>query len=461
MNTASAVKKLFEYHAAHKTDLHALTVYCGDKKIFSGAANPYTVQQKNHVYSLSKSFCSTAVGIACDMGYLSLDDKIVDIFPEKATCGISEKTAGMTLRHVLSMNTGHSGCVMTRVLATDDPVKAFLLLEPEYVPGTHFAYNTGATYIASCCVTQKTGLTVLEFLERNLFCHMDIKDSAWFSAKGYSEGGVGFNVCCEDAAKLGLLYLNGGIWNGKRLLSQQYTEEAHSYISDNSTNGNPDWCAGYGLQFWRNYRGGYRGDGAFGQVCIVYPEKNLVIAAIAECGDMQSEMDGFFDFINDLDPDPTPVSGELDTFLEGFYPAGKFNAPAELIGKEFLIDENRSGFKYLRFDKTPDGLDIIISTAEHINTVKLCSGRWICGTMHGERVKPTLDDLTPNHSRPLEYFACATADGGKLSVSLRATNCPHNVVYTFEANGNGIEINRRAGFCNGYHEKFTGKELKI
>lgn len=461
MNTAQAVKNLFEYHAARKIDLHALTVYCDGKKIFSGAAKPYTVFQKNHVYSLSKSFCSTAVGIACDMGYLSLDDKITDIFPDKVPQDLNPKTACMTLRNVLSMNTGHSGCVMTRLLASDDPIKKFLSLEPEYTPGTHFAYNTGATYIASCCVTQKTGLTVLEFLERNLFCHMDIKDSAWFSACGYSEGGVGFNVCCEDAAKLGLLYLGGGMWNGKRLLSQQYIDQAQSYISDNTGNGNPDWCAGYGLQFWRNYRGGYRGDGAFGQVCIVYPEKNIVIAAIAESGDMQSEMDGFFEFINALDEHPTPVSDELESFLEGFYPAGEFAAPAELMGKEYLIDQNSCGFKYLRFDKTKDGMDITLSTAEHINTIKLVSGKWVQGTMHGNRVKPTLDDLTPNHDRPLEYYACATVSNGDLCVSLRAVNCPHNITYTFAANGENMEISRRAGYCGGYHEKFFGKELKI
>ena len=462
MNTACAIKELFTSLRNGDKELHALTVYCGGKKIFSGAAKPYTEYQKNHVYSLSKSFCSTAVGLACDMGYLSLDDKIIDIFPEKVPENVSENTKKMTLRHVLSMNTGHDGCVMTRILPTDDPVAAFLSLPPEHEPGTHFAYNTGATYIASACVTKKTGLTVLDLLERRLFCHMDICGSEWFSAHGFSEGGVGFNVCCDDAAKLGLLYLNGGIWNGKRLLSEEYVQTAQTAISDNSGNGNPDWCAGYGLQFWRNYRGGFRGDGAFGQVCIVYPEKNIVIAAIAECGDMQSEMDCFFDFINALDNDPAPIGNELDSFLEEFYEADKINADdVKFVGKAFALDENPCGFSSVRFDKTPCGINAVLTSCERVNVMEGVSGEWTYGVMRGAFVMPMLDALTLKRNRDLEYFSCARTEGDALIFTLRGINCPHKITYKFEVDGENIKISRIAGKCGGYHAEFTGKEIKI
>ena len=469
MKTIDAVINFFEKAGNADCEIHALTVYRGGKKIFSGAPAPYAPDYKNHVYSLSKSFCSTAVGIACDKGYLSLDEKIIDIFPEKCPQKISENLSKMTLKNVLSMNTGHAACIMSEMVKAKDPVLCFMNSNIEYEPGTHFAYNTGATFLASACVTKRTGMSVLDFLELNLFRHMDIETSEWNSHAGISEGGVGFHVSCEDAAKLGLLYLGKGIYNGRRLLSEEYVKLASSSISDNSGNGSPDWCAGYGLQFWQNARGGFRGDGAFGQLCMIFPEKDVVVAAIAECGNMQAEVDCVYDFLNELDScgsfseenDEKCGSAEKE-FYEKFYAPSEFSAnDIAFAEKVYAFEQNICGFTLLRTEKSENGLNIYFSVeGTRIYKITVVSGKWIYGTLGGNFVKPMLDGFTATHGGELKFAASARTDDGELFLTLRALNCPHRITYKFEADGDNIKITRDGNKNGGHAAVFTGKEIR-
>ncbi len=464
MTYESAVKNLINnLFSKADAELHALTVYRNGEKIFSGSPAPYSPYQKNHVYSLSKSFCSTAVGIACDMGLLSLDERIVDIFPDKCPEEISENLSKMTLLNVLSMNTGHSGCVMKSMMRSDDPVAAFLANKVEFVPGTHFAYNTGATCLSGACVTKRTGLSVLEFLDLHLFRHLGIKGSMWLSHKGYSEGGVGFHVSSEDAAKLGLLYLSGGIYNGKRFLSEEFVKLASSKISDNSGNGAPDWCSGYGLQFWCSSREGFRGDGAFGQLCLVFPKRNTVIGAVVEVGVMQPEIDCFYNFLDELEEcDSHGDEKELEEFLASFYPPSDFEPEkCPLVGKAYAFDENICSFGQVYFDKNEEGgIDILITSKKtYTSVIHLVPRSWTAGTLYGDHVKPTLTDLTATFDGNLDFAACAENDGEKLIVTLRGTNCPHRITYSFEQTEEGISINRKTKNNPGYATSFSGKEI--
>ena len=113
------------------------------------APAPYRATDKREIYSLSKSFCSTAIGFLCDEGKLSVEDRIVDLFPDKLPETVSDNLRKMRLKHVLSMNTGHRSCVMNHMIHSDDAPKAFLAQEVAFEPGTHFAYNTGATCMLS------------------------------------------------------------------------------------------------------------------------------------------------------------------------------------------------------------------------------------------------------------------------------------------------------------------------
>ena len=461
MTVTQALIDLFENEKKAGVEVHSLTVYRRGEKIISYAVPPYTLSQKNHVYSVSKSFTSTAIGIACDMGYLSLDEKIVDIFPEKCPENISENLAEMTLLHVLSMNTGHENCVMLQMVNSPDPVKAFLAEKVQYMPGTHFTYNTGATFLASACLTKRTSLSVFDFLSKHLFPHMGIECDKWYSHAKISEGGVGIHICTEDMAKLGLLYLNGGIWQGKRLLSKGYAKTATSILSDSALNGSADWCAGYGLQFWRNAREGYRADGAYGQLLMVFPKRDMVVALIGECGGMQVELDAVYDFVDAVEnasgtADYDAVSENLRDFYKPFEID---DTECELFNKTFALSENKCGFTTVRFEKNGNGADIYFSTGSDISKISLSSGKWESGTLKGRYVKPVLEHLTVNYNEPFEFASSGKIEKNKITAVLRGTNCPHKVTYEFSLCGETLTVNRNGNKNDQHLYSFSGCEV--
>lgn len=250
---------------------------------------------KPHVlWSLSKSFAATAVGLAIAEGKLNLDDPVLKFFPDASPADPSENLKAMHLRHLLSMSGGHDTEPKFRI--EDGPsVKAFLEHPVVHPPGTWFRYNTPSTYMCSAIVTKVTGQTVLDFLKPRLFEPLGIDSPTWgTSAEGYSLGGYGLFARTEDIAKFGLLYLQKGRWNGKQLIPEQWVETATSKHVENDrapSGKNPEWRQGYGFQFWRCRHNAYRGDGRDGQICLVMPDQDAVVAITAQTGQMQAELD--------------------------------------------------------------------------------------------------------------------------------------------------------------------------
>lgn len=278
---------------------HGYMFYRHGKLVASSIASPYRFTDKRHVYSISKSWTSTAIGIAADEGLINLDDKLISYFPDELPENICENLASMTLRHVLSMNTGHQTDTLGRV-ASREPgwAKRFLALDVENVPGTHFAYNSTATYMLSAVITKVTGMRMVDYLKPRLFNPLGIENVWWEeSPDGINDGGWGIHISPEDMLKLGVLYLNKGLWNGERILSEKYINEAVSAISDNSSGETIDWKLGYGFQFWRCQHDSYRGDGANGQYIIVSPDKDSVAVIISENGNMQEILDAYWDTV--------------------------------------------------------------------------------------------------------------------------------------------------------------------
>lgn len=273
--------------------------YRHGKLVASSIASPYRCTDKRHVYSISKSWTSTAIGIAVDEGLIKLDDRLTSFFPDELPEKVSDNLAAMNLRHLLSMNTGHETDTVGRVASCEPGwSKRFLALDVENIPGTHFAYNSAATYMLSAVITKVTGMRMVDYLKPRLFNPLGIKDVWWEeSPDGVNDGGWGIHVSPEDMLKLGVLYLNRGVWNGRRILSESYIDEAIAAVSDNSSNGNIDWKLGYGYQWWRCQHNSYRGDGAFGQYIIVSPEKDSVAVIISEENDMQSILDVYWDTV--------------------------------------------------------------------------------------------------------------------------------------------------------------------
>jgi CubicO group peptidase (beta-lactamase class C family) len=225
---------------------------------------PYNAQSPHSLYSLSKSFTSTAVGMAVAEGKLSLSDEVLKFFPDEAPANPSNNLKAMRVSDLLRMSTGQQ--TEPPRTAAQSWVKTFLAHPVPFKPGTHFLYNTSATYLLSAIVQKVTGTTVLDYLKPRLFAPLGIERPTWESSpQGVSAGGYGLSIRTEDIAKFGQLYLQQGKWQGQQFVPAAWVEAATARQTSNGSNPNSDWDQGYGYQFWRCRNGAYRGDGAFGQ----------------------------------------------------------------------------------------------------------------------------------------------------------------------------------------------------
>lgn len=274
-------------------DLHSLIVVRHGAVVAEGWWEPYRPDLVHLLYSLSKSFTSTAIGIAQAEGLLSVDDLVLDHFPEEAPAHPSANLRAMRLRDLLAMASGHEEDTAQRMMAgAPELVRAFLALPPEHAPGTVFTYNQGCTHTLAVLVSRLSGLSLLEYLRPRLLDPLGIDQALWTLAPdGVEQGYSGLHATTESVAKLGQLYLQRGRWQGQQLVPESYVEEATRKHVDNRTrNSNPDWQQGYGFQFWRCRGDAFRGDGAFGQLCVVMPPQDAVVACTAQTADMQGEL---------------------------------------------------------------------------------------------------------------------------------------------------------------------------
>ncbi|MEO6245497.1 MAG: serine hydrolase [Opitutaceae bacterium] len=270
--------------------LHSVLIVRRGQVIAEGWWAPYAAEEPHQMFSLSKSFTSTAVGLAIEDGKFSTDDPVLKFFPDEAPEKPSANLKAMRVRDLLTMATGqHSEDLQGFSYTTDESVvKRFLALPVAHKPGTLFVYNTAATYMLSAIVQKTTGQTVLNYLRPRLFEPLGIENPTWEASKqGVSMGGFGLSIRTEDIAKFGQLYLQRGMWNGHQLVPAKWVDMATSRWMSNGSNPASDWEQGYGFQFWRCRHGVIRGDGAHGQFCIVLPEQDAVIAITAGTRDLQ------------------------------------------------------------------------------------------------------------------------------------------------------------------------------
>lgn len=297
--SSAQIRAFVEAADQHVQSMHSFMLVRHGNVVAEGWWAPESAEKPHILWSLSKSFTSTAVGLAVAEGKLNIDDKVLSFFPEDAPAEPSENLQAMRIRDLLIMSTGHD----VEPRRTEDGVwtKQFLAQPVPHPPGSTFRYNTSATYMQSAIVQKVTGQTVLDYLQPRLFEPLGIEQPTWeTSPQGISIGGYGLYVRTEDIAKFGQLYLQKGQWHGKQLIPADWIAQATSKQVDNDkapSAGNPDWREGYGFQFWQCRHGAYRGDGKDGQFCIVLPEQDAVIAITANTRNMQQQLDLVWEYL--------------------------------------------------------------------------------------------------------------------------------------------------------------------
>jgi CubicO group peptidase (beta-lactamase class C family) len=345
---------------ASKPEIQTVMLLRHGHVVLEEAWSPYQLTDPHLLFSVSKSFTSTGVGLAIDAGLLSLDDQVISFFdPDELPETISDNLAAMKIRHLLTMTTGHDKDTVEALSRDRRMIKVFLGLDVEHEPGTVFAYNSGATYMLSAIVQRLTGERLLDYLRPRLFEPLGATEASWqVSTEGVTVGGWGLSINTESLACFGQLVLQRGVWEGKQLVPAEWYEAATSKQVPNDNEENPDWKQGYGFQFWRGRHNTYRGDGAFGQFCLIFPAYDAALIITSATTDMQAILNTVWDHLlpalegKEVAPVARPDRLEL---APPTGPAAAGVAAAGLgNGRTYRFsDDNATGLTAVRLD--PDG----------------------------------------------------------------------------------------------------------
>lgn len=263
---------------AHRDiEIHDLIVMRHGKILCEAYFHPYHAECRHAIYSQTKSFMSTAMGLAIGDGLVTLEDIVLDYFPEVDRRTVCENGRKMRIKHLMSMSGGQDGDTMNAFIQ-DGPAGYFAQPVP-YEPGTHFCYNTGSSNICGMIVERVTGKSLYEYLNERIFekIGMDIRREDWLTVHGACAGGFGLHVKAADVLRLAALYLGGGVWEGEQLIPKQWVELVSKKKMD-CENEFPSWAAGYTYQFWNcDFADAYRIDGAGAQQADIVPDKDMVI----------------------------------------------------------------------------------------------------------------------------------------------------------------------------------------
>ena len=228
---------------------------------------------------MCKTVTGLAIGMLIDDGLLSLSDKVHTFFPEEKPLLLSARTRALTVEHLLTMQSGVSFNEAGAVVDTEW-IKSYLSSAVRFTPGKKFAYNSMNSYMLAAIVTRVTGRSLTDFLNERLFYPLGIKNAFWEkSPEGIEKGGWGLYLSVASMAKLGQFYLDGGVYEGKRLISESWIREAtkrHASVPDEV--GKYD----YGYHLWVSKENeSFLFNGMLGQNVLVDPRTRTVFAVTA------------------------------------------------------------------------------------------------------------------------------------------------------------------------------------
>ena len=386
--SSEGILSFLEALKEYSIELHSFMMVRNNTVISEGWWAPHHKDLPHMLFSLSKSFTSTAIGFAVTEGLLNVENSVIGYCRPELTQGLDDKFHRLKIKHLLTMSTGQAQEPDVTKRPDGDWEKGFLEEPIIHEPGTQFHYNSMATYMLSVILTRVTGQTVRDYLMPRLFEPLGIENPVWdLCPRGYSIGGWGLNLITEDIAKFGLLYLNKGLYDGKQILSPTWIDEATSLKIANGDNSLSDWAQGYGYQFWRCRHNAYRGDGAFGQYCVVFPDKKAIIAITSAVPDMQSVLNLIYEHLlpamaheNTLPSSPDYL--KLQKVQKGLAldPPKSINRSdrePHLMGLGFTFTMHPMGIKSISFSFEGDTLTISLENDQ--STSAFLSGReqWV------------------------------------------------------------------------------------
>jgi len=284
--SSKVIAEFIEDLHKNNIEMHSIMILRHGKVAFECWRKPYGSDIPHTMYSVSKSITSTAIGFAVNEGLVSLNTRVIDIFPEFKPAKKDENLEKLTVYHLLTMTSGKDISLLSNRVK-NQWIKDFFDAKWAYVPGESWSYINENTYMLSAVISKVTGMPMVDYLMPRLFEPLGI-DRKPFSEKdgnGVNTGGWGFFLTTEEFAKFILCYQYGGVFNGKQVIPADWAREAVKKQVDNHrlNDTEKDTISGYGYQFWRNgYPDSYRADGMFSQFGMIF-EKLDAALVVTSC----------------------------------------------------------------------------------------------------------------------------------------------------------------------------------
>ena len=349
-------------------------LFMKDEKIFAeGYWKPFHQDFCHRMYSQTKSFVGVAIGLLEEEGKLSLEDKIVDYFPEKIDGELPKYLNEQTIKDMLTMCT--VGNPAKWWFTANDPDRVHLYFNDQrttHPSGTYWQYDSPGSQVLSVLVEKLSGKKLLTYLKEKLFNEMGVFQTAKIlqTPNGDSWGDSAMICTLRDMAAFGQFVMNYGVWKGKRLMNEKYLREATSKVVDNKENAYyKGYSFGYGYQIWRVGGNGFAFVGMGNQFTICYPDKNFLFACTSDDQGTTLPREMIFTQIRDVIlpaiqektlPEDKLAHAELVKKMDGLTlraAKGADDSPFReaLSGIEYICDENRMGitkFSFVFKDKT-------------------------------------------------------------------------------------------------------------
>lgn len=217
---------LCELEGERRANIHGIKVLRGGEVICECCAPGYDDKIWHVAHSMSKTVTGMVIGRLCDDGVIDTDVRLVDIFPELTYK--DKKFPLITVHHLLSMT---SGVEFAEVGAITERgwTESFFASAVKFAPGSKFSYNSMNTYILARIAERVTGRGFLSLAEEYIFAPLGINNYLWeIGPEGSEKGGWGLYMSSESWAKLGVMLLGGGAFEGRRILSPEWAELSSS-----------------------------------------------------------------------------------------------------------------------------------------------------------------------------------------------------------------------------------------
>jgi CubicO group peptidase (beta-lactamase class C family) len=405
---------MLEHIKSQNINIRSVVVIRNGYLLLDAHIHPYQKDSWQIIHSCTKSITSALIGIAIDKGYIeSVKTPVLEFFPERTPANLDENKKALILEHLLTMSTGflardsylYNWQGVNKMRASRDWVQYVLDLPMANSPGARFDYSNCASFLLSAILQESTGTNAFAFAKEHLFRPLGIHEVAWPSnPQGITLGWGGIRMKPLDMAKIGFLYLNKGVWEGKQVVSSSWVKASTREQIKAGT-----LSDGYGYQWWVNTDGYYMALGYSGQYIVVLPQQNMVVV-------FTSALPSFSFFVPHMllrnyiipaayssTPLPDNPEGEkrLESILHAISNPKASPVPAlpeiaqKISGKTYVFDENPMDFKRLALDfgtkkdealfilsyrdrdfQVPVGLDNVYRLTKAVGYLRAYKGYW-------------------------------------------------------------------------------------